>query len=221
MREFIPTLSETFPKPKNCGRKPGQQSRERKRLTPDVIVDLHSAASSPKIVPPPGILHQTSSQPQCNVNTSQNPQEQTSPQCHPSVSAIDTSKAAAANIRFADPRRIAPKVFEIHFRQDLPRSIEKCRGNCGVKITPRETGMLVRTYGTTKWTNKQTGKEETRHGPMYIHFQSECLKNHDISIYYGPNQDFDYSKITVDKTVQADLNDEEKALFISLGVRFL
>ena len=48
MRKFIPTLSETLPKPKHCGRKPGQQSRDRKRLAPDVIVERVSAAASPK-----------------------------------------------------------------------------------------------------------------------------------------------------------------------------
>ena len=105
--------------------------------------------------------------------------------------------------------------------KNLSRSIEKCRGNCGIEITPKDRGMLVRTYGTTKWTNKQTEKEESRNGPMYIHFLDEWLKNYDSTVYYGPNQEYDYQRITVDKKVQSELNDDERGFFRSLGLRFL
>ena len=40
-----------------------------------------------------------------------------------------------AEIRFSDPREDPLEIFEVHFRKNLPRSIEKCRGGCGVKIT--------------------------------------------------------------------------------------
>ena len=69
MRKFIPTLSETFPKPKHGGRKPGQQSRDRKRLTPDVIVERVSAATSPKHAPSDDLLEpvvSNSSRHQCD-----------------------------------------------------------------------------------------------------------------------------------------------------------
>ena len=58
-----------------------------------------------------------------------------------------------AEIRFSDPREDPPKIFEVHFRKLLPRSIEKCRGCC-VKITPNDLGMLVRTYGIARWTKE-------------------------------------------------------------------
>ena len=35
---FEPSLCNLFNKPKNCGRKPGEQVRDRKRLTPEVII---------------------------------------------------------------------------------------------------------------------------------------------------------------------------------------
>ena len=56
---------------------------------------------------------------------------------------------------------------------------------------------------------------------MYLHFQEECLKRFDRSTHYRANACFDYSKLSVDKKVQSELNDAERSLLISLGVRFL
>ena len=54
----------------------------------------------------------------------------------------------------------------------------ECQGNCGKKIDQKDT-MLIKSYGTSRWTDKKTGKEMSKHGPMYIHFNEHCLKKID------------------------------------------
>ena len=43
------------------------------------------------------------------------------------------------------------------------------------KITQND-GMLIKNYGTTRWTDKKTGKEMSRYRPTYTHFNETCLK---------------------------------------------
>ena len=50
MRKFKPSISHSFSKPTNCGRKPGHNVRQRKRLNPDVITDRLENVSPPKMV---------------------------------------------------------------------------------------------------------------------------------------------------------------------------
>ena len=45
--------------------------------------------------------------------------------------------------RFSDPREEQVKVFEIHFRDSLPRSIKRCQRMCGKMIKPEDDGLLV------------------------------------------------------------------------------
>lgn len=208
LQMFEPTLNSSFSKPKNCGRKPGQQVRDRKRITPDVISDRLQTTTSEKVSRSDDIV---------TLEPSQN-----LPRAENTVSMQnEPTSEKKVEIRFLDPRKDPPQIFEIHFRKNLPRMIEKCRGGCGVRVTPNDSGMLIRTYGTTRWTNKSTGHEESRYGPMYLHFQDECLKRYNSNTYYSANKCFDYSKITVDKKVQSELNKDESSLLMSLGVRFL
>ena len=54
---------------------------------------------------------------------------------------------------------------------------QKCSNYmCGKKITRDDNGLLVRTYGTTTWTERGSGREMSKYGPMYIHFSCRCLK---------------------------------------------
>ena len=76
----------------------------------------------------------------------------------------------------------------------------------------------MKSYGTCTWTDK-TGREQSKFGPMYIYFVDKCLKNVDGETFYGPHQDFDYSKIKVDKKSLADLSDAEKGFLKNLGVQ--
>ena len=43
-------------------------------------------------------------------------------------------------IRFADPRKKPPKVFELHIHTNLPRSVCRCHGNCGKKYFQNKKG---------------------------------------------------------------------------------
>ena len=81
--------------------------------------------------------------------------------------------------------------------------------------------MLVKSYGTSSWTERKTGQERSKFGPMYIHFISKCLEHFDGENYYGPRKRFDYKKIQVDKNTQEKLKEAEKAFLINLGVTSL
>ena len=107
------------------------------------------------------------------------------------------------------PSREEPvQMFELNLRQFLPKTVSRCRGNCGKKITQND-GMLIKTCGTTRWANKKTGKEMSKYGPMSIHFNETCLKRH-TKKYYRPDQKFDYSIIILAGEARNNLSDEEK-----------
>ena len=64
------------------------------------------------------------------------------------------------------PSREEPfQMFELNLKQFLPKTVPRCQGNCGKKITQND-GMLIKTYGTTRWTDKKAGKEMSKYGPM-------------------------------------------------------
>ena len=64
-------------------------------------------------------------------------------------------------------------------------------------------------------------KERIKNGPRYIHFDEDCLKQYDASDFYGPANGFNFSRITVDRDVQNDLNDTEKKYLGSIGVTIM
>ena len=99
------------------------------------------------------------------------------------------------NIRFKDPRVSPPKEFVLFLRKHLPKNITKSQRRCDKSIGI-EDEMIIRSYGTSTWTNKVTGKENSKYGPMYLHFKEKCLKNFDNENYYGPGQAFNYSAVT-------------------------
>ena len=47
------------------------------------------------------------------------------------------------------------QMFELNLRQFLPKTMSRCQGYCGEKITQND-GMLIKTYGTTRWIDKKT-----------------------------------------------------------------
>ena len=69
--------------------------------------------------------------------------------------------------------------------------------------------MLIKSYGTTRWTDKKTGKEMSKHGPMYINFNEHCLKKFVSKKFYAPDESFDYSVITMSDETLTKLNEEE------------
>ena len=177
LRSFKPTATDSFLKPKNSGRKPSFQHRQR-NLESVIVIDRIGE---------------------------QNP---------------EVGNDQDENARFFDPREEQEKQFEIHFRIDLPRSIKRCQGMCGKVIKPEEKDMLVRTYGKSSWTDKVTGTERSKFGPMYVHFNQKCLETCNSEKFYGPGNHFDYSRITIDTKTKEKLNNSESTLLKNLGVKF-
>ena len=97
--------------------------------------------------------------------------------------------------------------------------MSRCQGNCGKNVTQND-GMIIKTYGTTRWTDKNTGKEISKYGPKYIYFKKICLKRH-TKKYYVPDIGFHYFNITLADETRNNLSDEEKDFFLTrLAVKF-
>ena len=77
--------------------------------------------------------------------------------------------------------------------------------------------MAVKSYGQSTWRDKK-GVEQTKYGPLYMRFREECLKNFDTDNYYGPNDDFPFDKIKVDKTTRDQLNENDLKYLEQMGV---
>ena len=101
----------------------------------------------------------------------------------------------------------------------MSKSITRCQGNCGKKIDQKDT-MKIKSYRTTRWTDKKTGKEMSKHASMYIHFNEHCLKKFDNKKFYAPDQSFDYSVITLSQETLTKLEEEERSFLRKLGLEF-
>ena len=78
--------------------------------------------------------------------------------------------------------------------------------------------MLIKNYRTTRWTEKKTAKEISKHEPMCIHFNETCLKRH-TKKYYRPDERLDYFIITLADGTLNNLSDKEKDFLAGLGVK--
>ena len=123
----------------------------------------------------------------------------------------------SCTISFRDPRATAEKEFELHHRINLPKSVSKCQGNCGRPIKVEEV-MVVRSYGRITWTDKSTGKEKAKFGPMDMLIHGNCLKNFSET-FYALGQSFDFSTKKIDPKTQEKLTEEDKTLLLSLGIK--
>ena len=96
-----------------------------------------------------------------------------------------TQLCSQKSICFADPREKVQKVFELYLQKNVHHSVWKCQGRCGKRIIIKD--------GQIKWTDKMTGKEMSCVGPMYMHFNQNCLEQFDTENFYGPVKRFDFS----------------------------
>ena len=78
--------------------------------------------------------------------------------------------------------------------------------------------MVVRSYGRITWTDKSTGEEKAKFGPMYIHLHENCLKNFSET-FYAPGQSFNFSKIKIDPKTKEKLTEADKTLLSPLGIK--
>ena len=121
-------------------------------------------------------------------------------------------------MRFADPDMNLKKRFELRLRKDVPRLVHRCQGNCGKQIT-EDCFLVVKSFGTSRLTDKN-GNERSKFGPMYLHFEKNCLQNFDSENHYGPSQSFDYSRITVYQKCKDQSSEAENRFLIGLGLNF-
>ena len=62
------------------------------------------------------------------------------------------------------------------------------------------------------------GLEKQRYGPLYIHFNEQCLQNYDCDHYYGPGDPFTWEKIKIDAKTKSMLKDAEAKFLHDLGI---
>ena len=212
-RSFQPGLADSFKRPKKSGRKPSYQPKT-KSVDPEIIRDritnMFEETEENSDLPSSKNVIQNDDIPEIEEPQTVTVEEQN-----------QTQLEDISEVRFADPREPPKKTFELHMRKNLPRSVKRCQGRCGKKITPDQPVWIIKSYGVTKWTDKKSGKEMSRYGPMYLHFNVECLEAFDSETFYGAGTRFDYSQIKIDKDNQKDLNSQEKKMLKSLNVVFL
>ena len=101
-------------------------------------------------------------------------------------------------------------MFELNLRQVLPKTVSRCQGNCRKKITEND-GMFIKSYRTTRWTDKKTGKETSKWGPMYKNFN----KTYKLKNTTGQTKD----SITLPDKIR-NLLDEEKDFLTAIGIKY-
>ena len=220
-RNYKPNVSDNFQKPKNAGRKANYAKRIRTSPNSDIVIDrleefsasTNNLSSRPIVIEESSQVVKESAFQHIVITKSGQVVKESASQ--PNI--IAESSEVQHNIRFKDPRVSPPKKFVLFLRKHLPKNITKCRARCGKSIG-NEDEMINRSYGTSTWTNKVTGKENSKYGPMYLHFNEKCLKNFDNENYYGPGQAFNYSAVTVNPKLQGDLNPTEIDLLRKLGI---
>ena len=136
----------------------------------------------------------------------------------PVTSTLASSQASSSQcISFEDLRQGRETTFELHLRSELPKKISRCGGNYHKTITQSDR-LLVRSYGISSWLDPKTGEERSRHGPLYIHFQDNCLKAYDNKNYYAPNELFNYQQIKFDEGTRKKLSDVDIVYLEHLGI---
>ena len=72
----------------------------------------------------------------------------------------------------------------------------QCQEKSGKAINKSNT-IVVKSYGTMNWMDKETGEGKQRFGSMNIHFKEECLKGYS-KLFYAPDQ-INFSKVKIDE----------------------
>ena len=81
-------------------------------------------------------------------------------------------------MRVENPNASRPVEYQLFLRSLVPRVVERCQGNCGIKLKPADNRdyLLVKSHGPSTYMVK--GESRTRYGPQYIHFKADCLKEY-------------------------------------------
>ena len=179
----------------------------------EIWVSTNNSASQPIVIAKVVKVVKTSaSQPIVTAESSQIVKESES---QPSV--IAESSQSQHNKQLLDLRVTSSKEFRLKISQY--QNITKCQWSCGKSIRNKDE-IIIRYYGMSTWTNKVTGSENSNFGPMYLHFNEECLKSFDDENYYGPGQAFNYHVVTIDPKSKGDQNPAEINLLRILNLVF-
>ena len=132
----------------------------------------------------------------------------------------DNSDSDRAQVmRVENPNASQPIEYQIFLRSLVPRLLECCQGNCGIKLKSSDN----RDYLSVKFHGPSTcmvkGESRTRYGPQYIHFKGDCPKK-----YAHAKQDtvydvFPFELTKVEKETLKQLTKEEKAYLQSFNIK--
>ena len=206
-RNCKPSIEDSFTKPATVGRKPNQTKRARIGEPTDIVE--RPSTTLPTLV--------TTSVPPTTTQCegSENQSTSTIP---PSNSSIQTG----LSLSFEDPRLEADTLFELYAREDIPKLVKRCHGNCGRDISQNKITkdgkkvFVVKSAGIQRWISG--GEPQSKPGPLYIHFKEECLKNYDTKNYYAPHEPFKWRQITVGAITKGKLQPDDIAFLTSLGI---
>ena len=194
-RQFKPSFSDEFERRSNAGHKPNFTPRSRVIEAQQVLVDRQRDQRDE------GIRLKISKSPESNT-----------------WRLAEAQNQGESSMRFADPDMNLKKRLELRLRKDVPRLVHLCQGNRGKQIT-EDCFLVMKSFGTSRWTDKN-GNERSKFGPMYLHFEKNCLQNFDSENHHRLSQSFDYSRITVDQKCKDQLSEAENIFLIGLGLNF-
>ena len=131
---------------------------------------------------------------------------------------IDRMEKTKKVQRIEDPNAERPIVYELFFRSMVPRLVQHCQGNCGMKLCAADEGdyLLVKSYGISTFSVK--GEKRSKYGPLYIHFKSECLKEHAHHKHDVFCKEFPLSLVKINEATPKKLSNCEKSQLEEFGI---
>ena len=131
----------------------------------------------------------------------------------------EATTATWSAIFFNDPFKKPEQEYSLHLRKSLPELISKCQERCGKNITPNDI-LILKTSRKTSWTDTKTGQKREEFGPMYLHFQEDCLKQFGEKDYTIV-ESFVFGKIKKDEITKKELTEKDLEFLKLLGINWV
>ena len=77
-----------------------------------------------------------------------------------------------------NPNASRPVEYQLFLRSLVPGVVERCQGNCGIKLKPADNRDYLLVKSRVPSTYMVKGESRSRYGPQYIHFKADCLKEY-------------------------------------------
>ena len=131
---------------------------------------------------------------------------------------IDRMEKTKKAQRIENPKAKRPIIYKLFFRSIVPRLVQRCQGNCGVKLCTAYEGdyLLVKSYGISTFPVK--GETYSKYGPRYIYFKSECLKEYAHEKHDVFYKESSLSLVTINEAALKKLSDYEKSELEEFGI---